>query len=343
MLAGPFCEQSSRRHLMSDDFEHDLADEEEIITCWCGAMGTFDELFAPEVYEENCGGSGVLHCFCAGDFCCCHHHGQLECPGWWQQQKSPAQKQCSTPLPPQFSSYTSGANSSSNVPMAPHQQVMISSSSARSCSKSSLMRCLLDDCSQNGPANINRNSLGDKLPGPRPVGGEAVIQRETLQGGGLLPLHHTDQALLLHRGVTAVAMTSGHGEASFSCQLHTLPLEGRVGVDDLAGVVPEIGRHGGRRFGSVAHPGLRVANQGGPLMATAEVGHGGTGLVRVLDADHRHHARSFGTRSHATLATDDRCPGTLRLLHPDLVASVPLRLAALVLGQLGQRSVRTWP
>jgi hypothetical protein len=61
--------------------EHDLADDEEIITCWCGATGTFDELFAPEVYEENCGGSGVLHCYCAGDFCCCHHHGQLECPG----------------------------------------------------------------------------------------------------------------------------------------------------------------------------------------------------------------------------------------------------------------------
>jgi hypothetical protein len=56
--------------------------DDEIITCWCGAEGTFDELFDDACFEENCGGSGYLECQCGGDQCVCHHHGQeVECPG----------------------------------------------------------------------------------------------------------------------------------------------------------------------------------------------------------------------------------------------------------------------
>ena len=60
---------------MSDE-EHDGQ-----IECCCGAKGTFEELFDSEVYEQTCGGSGILNCECGGDFCVCHHHGEVECDG----------------------------------------------------------------------------------------------------------------------------------------------------------------------------------------------------------------------------------------------------------------------
>lgn len=62
------------------DEDEDL-DDEEIITCWCGAQGTEEELFDDAVFREACGGSGILNCICGGDFCVCHHHGEVECPG----------------------------------------------------------------------------------------------------------------------------------------------------------------------------------------------------------------------------------------------------------------------
>lgn len=56
--------------------------DNKIITCWCGATGTYKELFDVAVYGENCGGSGFLECLCGGDQCVCHHHGQsILCPG----------------------------------------------------------------------------------------------------------------------------------------------------------------------------------------------------------------------------------------------------------------------
>ena len=51
------------------------------ITCWCGAEGTFDELFVGEVFNRNCGGTGYVDCKCGGDNCVCHHHGEVECDG----------------------------------------------------------------------------------------------------------------------------------------------------------------------------------------------------------------------------------------------------------------------
>ncbi len=65
----------------NDDREpDDLAIEDDtVFTCWCGAKGTYDEMFAET--DENCGGTGTLNCYCGGDFCVCHNHGEVECDG----------------------------------------------------------------------------------------------------------------------------------------------------------------------------------------------------------------------------------------------------------------------
>lgn len=62
---------------MSDDIDHD----DEQITCWCGATGDIDDLFDDSGLEDTCGGTGSLNCFCGGDFCVCHYHGETECDG----------------------------------------------------------------------------------------------------------------------------------------------------------------------------------------------------------------------------------------------------------------------
>jgi len=57
-------------------------EDDDKITCWCGATGTLEELFDGEVYERDCGGTGYLYCECGGDgLCVCHHHGGVECDG----------------------------------------------------------------------------------------------------------------------------------------------------------------------------------------------------------------------------------------------------------------------
>jgi len=56
------------------------ANEEPVLECWCGARGTYNELFSDDL-DESCGGSGELNCYCGGDFCVCHHHGSTECDG----------------------------------------------------------------------------------------------------------------------------------------------------------------------------------------------------------------------------------------------------------------------
>jgi hypothetical protein len=45
--------------------------------CWCGEK---DPYFAP-VRNDGCGGLGSIACFCGGDFCVCHNHGEVECFG----------------------------------------------------------------------------------------------------------------------------------------------------------------------------------------------------------------------------------------------------------------------
>lgn len=44
--------------------------------CWCGVKNPY---CAP--IHENCGGCGTLYCYCGGDICVCHNHGEIECPG----------------------------------------------------------------------------------------------------------------------------------------------------------------------------------------------------------------------------------------------------------------------
>lgn len=60
-----------------DDFDP----KNSVIKCWCGAEGTFDELFSDDVCGRRCGGSGHVDCYCGGDFCVCHYHGGTECDG----------------------------------------------------------------------------------------------------------------------------------------------------------------------------------------------------------------------------------------------------------------------
>lgn len=52
----------------------------QMIQCWCGAVGTYHELFSDD-FSLGCGGSGQLDCYCGGDFCVCHNHGAADCPG----------------------------------------------------------------------------------------------------------------------------------------------------------------------------------------------------------------------------------------------------------------------
>ena len=50
----------------------------ETSDCWCGvkdAWSSFEDL------DDRCGGMGVLYCYCGGDFCVCHNHGEVECFG----------------------------------------------------------------------------------------------------------------------------------------------------------------------------------------------------------------------------------------------------------------------
>ena len=54
---------------------------EELITCWCGCRGTYDQLFDETGLDDRCGGSGTLYCYCGGDLCVCHNHGEVECFG----------------------------------------------------------------------------------------------------------------------------------------------------------------------------------------------------------------------------------------------------------------------
>lgn len=44
--------------------------------CWCGTRRPY---FAP--LPGRCGGYGHISCFCGGDFCVCHNHGDVECDG----------------------------------------------------------------------------------------------------------------------------------------------------------------------------------------------------------------------------------------------------------------------
>ena len=58
-----------------------MAHEGETIRCWCGAEDIYAELFDESGLSDSCMGTGVLDCYCGGDACVCHHHGEVDCPG----------------------------------------------------------------------------------------------------------------------------------------------------------------------------------------------------------------------------------------------------------------------
>lgn len=55
--------------------------DRDIMRCWCGVSGTYEELFDDDTLDDACGGFGVIHCYCGGDLCVCHHHGETQCDG----------------------------------------------------------------------------------------------------------------------------------------------------------------------------------------------------------------------------------------------------------------------
>lgn len=58
-----------------------LGELTEFTRCWCGEWGWPEDLFDDDGLEASCGGSGELNCYCGGDFCVCHHHGEAQCWG----------------------------------------------------------------------------------------------------------------------------------------------------------------------------------------------------------------------------------------------------------------------
>lgn len=47
--------------------------------CWCN--GARDNWFSLADLQTSCGGMGTVNCFCGGDLCVCHNHGEAECLG----------------------------------------------------------------------------------------------------------------------------------------------------------------------------------------------------------------------------------------------------------------------
>lgn len=73
----------SHYYLTGERGDADLGEpsEEELgfyAPCYCGEHRAW---FSREPYEETCDGLGLLNCFCGGDMCVCHHHGETECLG----------------------------------------------------------------------------------------------------------------------------------------------------------------------------------------------------------------------------------------------------------------------
>lgn len=61
--------------------EDDGDSDSGAMTCWCGATGSYNELFDDSGLDARCGGLGVLNCHCGGDLCVCHYHGERDCFG----------------------------------------------------------------------------------------------------------------------------------------------------------------------------------------------------------------------------------------------------------------------
>jgi hypothetical protein len=56
-------------------------EEAPLFTCGCGESGAVEDMLSPDDLEQGCAGTGVVQCFCGGDFCVCHFHGETDCDG----------------------------------------------------------------------------------------------------------------------------------------------------------------------------------------------------------------------------------------------------------------------
>lgn len=66
---------------MTEELSEDELERLDLFRCHCGFIGKMEEMFDESIYEQGCGGSGILHCECGGDICVCHHHGEIPCIG----------------------------------------------------------------------------------------------------------------------------------------------------------------------------------------------------------------------------------------------------------------------
>lgn len=62
------------------DVSESNAAKDDQLNCWCGASGSFEELFSKDI-PSRCGGIGIIYCRCGGDLCACHYHGEVDCDG----------------------------------------------------------------------------------------------------------------------------------------------------------------------------------------------------------------------------------------------------------------------
>ena len=46
--------------------------------CWCGVSRPW---FSTDDLDPTCAGTGALQCYCGGDQCICHWHGEIDCDG----------------------------------------------------------------------------------------------------------------------------------------------------------------------------------------------------------------------------------------------------------------------
>lgn len=65
-----------RRQGMKLTSQADPMDRPDV--CWCGVKNPY---YAPTRIVDGCGGTGSIACYCGGDFCVCHNHGEMECFG----------------------------------------------------------------------------------------------------------------------------------------------------------------------------------------------------------------------------------------------------------------------
>lgn len=60
--------------------------DDDLMQCWCGAQGAYEDLFNDAFLDRTCGGTESLNCYCGGDLCVCHHHGSTDCPGCFEAE-----------------------------------------------------------------------------------------------------------------------------------------------------------------------------------------------------------------------------------------------------------------